>query len=559
MALKVGGEDLETLAMDHHGLVAAVCQDLKIAGRIDEYLGNGDKRRVVSPGTAVVAMILNGLGFTNRRLYLTHQFFKTKPIERLLDNETLTAQDLTDYTLGHTLDEIAKYGTSQLFAQVAFGIAIEHNLLTSLNHLDTTSVSVHGRYDCYGDEDGESPEEMPGILKITYGHSKDYRPDLKQLVLSLVVNGGVPVFVESLNGNSSDKASFCETIKKVRAFQKQINLDQDLKWVADSALYAKDKLLKTNDYLWLTRIPETIKEAKELVALSNKEITWKEQGNGYKIAPFTSNYGGVRQRWILVFSQQAYDREKKTLETNLKKKDKALTTDLWHLGNEVFKCEKDAASALKKMVKKNPLYCISSAIVPILKHARVGKPKAGEEKVIVGYRIKATFVRNAIELETVLNRKGRFILGTNDLNEATYSHADMLKEYKEQQNVEGGFRFLKDPWFMADSVFLKSPERIEALMMVMTLCLLVYNVAQRKLRQALQTAGETLPNQLGKAVKNPTVRWVFQIMEGVGIVRFYGKSKELLSEIITNLDGLRKKIIVLFGDTAMRMYGLMVT
>ena len=93
-------------------MVAAVCQDLKIAGRIDEYLGNGDKRRVVSPGTAVVAMILNGLGFTNRRLYLTHQFFKTKPIERLLDNETLTAQDLTDYTLGHTLDEIAKYGTS---------------------------------------------------------------------------------------------------------------------------------------------------------------------------------------------------------------------------------------------------------------------------------------------------------------------------------------------------------------------------------------------------------------------------------------------------------------
>src|SRR4051812_15786793 len=209
MGLEIGDGNLETLAMDHHGLVAAVCQDLKIATRIDERISNGDKRRVVSPGTAVVAMILNGLGFTNRRLYLTHQFFKTKPIDRLLNNESLSAEDLTDYTLGHTLDEIANYGTSQLFAEVAFGVAIEHNLLTSVNHLDTTSISVHGQYDYYGE--GGSETEMPSSLKITYGHSKDHRPDLKQLVLSLVVNGNVPVFMEPLKGNSSDKASFSET------------------------------------------------------------------------------------------------------------------------------------------------------------------------------------------------------------------------------------------------------------------------------------------------------------------------------------------------------------
>lgn len=75
----------------------------------------------------------------------------------------------------------------------------------------------------------------------------------------------------------------------------------------------------------------------------------------------------------------------------------------------------------------------------------------------------------------------------------------MLEEYKSQQKVEGGFRFLKDPWFMVDSIFLKSPLRIEALMMVMTtLCLLVYNVAQYRLREALKGKNETLPNQLNK-------------------------------------------------------------
>src|SRR5271163_3821332 len=111
--LEVAGEEIQTLSMDHHGLVAAVCKDLKIAERIDKRLGV-DEQRVVSPGQAVVAMILNGLGFTNRRLYLTHQFFESKPVERLLD-EAIESSDLTDYTLGHALDEIANYGSSQLF------------------------------------------------------------------------------------------------------------------------------------------------------------------------------------------------------------------------------------------------------------------------------------------------------------------------------------------------------------------------------------------------------------------------------------------------------------
>jgi hypothetical protein len=70
-------------------------------------------------------------------------------------------------------------------------------------------------------------------------------------------------------------------------------------------------------------------------------------------------------------------------------------------------------------------------------------------------------------------------------------------------------------------------------------------------------AEETLPNQLGKEVKNPTLRWIFQIMEGIGIARFYEEAFERISkEMITNLTQLRKKIIALFGETAMRMYGL---
>ena len=110
---------------------------------------------------------------------------------------------------------------------------------------------------------------------------------------------------------------------------------------------------------------------------------------------------------------------------------------------------------------------------------------------------------------------------------------------------------------MVESIFLKLPHRIEALMMVMTLCLMVYNIAQYRLREALKTENATLPNQLGKPIQNPTLRWIFQIMEGISLVQFYEKHIEKpLKEVIMNLNVLRKKIIQFFGETACLLYGL---
>lgn len=552
--MEIAGEEIQTLSMDHHGLVAAVCKDLGIAEKINTRIGKADERRIVSTGKAAVAMILNGLGFTNRRLYLTHQFFETKPTEILLD-EAIKASDITDYTLGHALDEISEYGASKLFGEVAFEVAIENNLLGMLNHIDTTSISVDGEYD----NKSQDSEGEPSVMKITYGHSKDYRPDLKQLVLSLVVNGpsSIPLFMEPLSGNNSDKNSFHETIKKVEEFKKQINLEKNFKWIADSALYAPDKLLKHNDMLWLTRVPETIKEAKALVSKPDCDIEWDELDKGYKTSEYVSNYGGIEQRWLLVFSEQAYDREKKTLEKKLIKKDTEIKKILWHLGNEIFDCEKDAKSALKKIEVKNPLYLIESQIVEEKKYAKKGRPQPDEEKILIGFKVESSFARNEDAINIISNKKGRFILATNDLDKENYSDQKILSEYKEQQNVEGGFRFMKDPWFMLDSIFLKSQKRIEALMMVMTLCLLVYNIAQYKLRNELKEKNESLPNQLNKQVQNPTVRWIFQIMEGIGIVEFYkNEIDDPIKKIITNINELRKKIIILFGETACRMYGL---
>jgi len=73
---------------------------------------------------------------------------------------------------------------------------------------------------------------------------------------------------------------------------------------------------------------------------------------------------------------------------------------------------------------------------------------------------------------------------------------EILIKYKEQQSTERGFRFLKDPLFFTSSVFLNTPERVASLAMVMGLCLLVYTLAQRHLRQALANTRQTVKNQL---------------------------------------------------------------
>ena len=94
----------------------------------------------------------------------------------------------------------------------------------------------------------------------------------------------------------------------------------------------------------------------------------------------------------------------------------------------------------------------------------------------------------------------------------------MLKEYKAQQSCERGFGFLKDPLFFADSIFLKSPERIESLATIMGLCLLVYTLAQREIRAALRKNKLTVKNQLGKPTEKPTVRWIFQCFQSIHLV-----------------------------------------
>ena len=126
----------------------------------------------------------------------------------------------------------------------------------------------------------------------------------------------------------------------------------------------------------------------------------------------------------------------------------------------------------------------------------------------------------------------------------------VLEAYrKDQQKVERGFRFLKDPLFMASTLFLKSPRRIMALMAIMTLCLMVYAALEHRIRQGLAQQSQTFPDQKGKPTERPTARWVFQSFMDIHLLTL-----PTLAEIVLNLKAHHRVLLNLLGERYVAIY-----
>src|SRR5947208_7145323 len=266
--------EYQTERLDHLGIVAGVCKEAGIAEWLDERAG--EQRRRVSIGTATVAMILNGLGFSNRQLYLVPQYFENKPVEHLL-GEGITADMLNDDCLGRTLDWLYEHDVTTLFAGLAlqarrrFGIQAQHL------HIDTTSFSVCGDY--ANQEEGD-----PVALAITYGYSRDHREDLKQWMLALATthDGDIPLFLRPLDGNSSDKEHLSAAVKEVMTqLREQLPEEQEERMaIFDSGGYSQANMKSYNNakIWWICRVPETSTAAKSV--LEEVDEQWQPLSDG---------------------------------------------------------------------------------------------------------------------------------------------------------------------------------------------------------------------------------------------------------------------------------------
>jgi transposase len=531
----------ETQRIDHLGIVTGICQDISLIEKIDAQVKASDRK--VSCGRGTQAMILNALGFVGRALYLMPDYLHNKPVDLLID-PNLTAEDFNDDTLGRCLDDLYTAGVTEVFYQVASHALHVYGIRSRFVHLDSSSFHLHGAYDT------DEPERE--AISVTYGYSKDHRPDLKQVVLQLITHhkSALPTWLEVLSGNSNDKKTFKDTLK---AYCKQLSAEEQSYVVMDSAGYTEDTLKEAQDIFWVMRVPETLAQAKQLV----KEAPFDEMVElepGYWGKEVIREYAGIRQRWMVVFSQAAQSRELKTLE-KAQAKDLEKAQKEWRkLEGQTLNCQADAEKALKQFNQKWKYHQATAQAVGVMQYPKRGRPTAEDQKEVVGYRLEGGVEESTTAIEEAKRSLGRFIVATNDLDRERLSGKALLENYKDQGvSVERGFRFLKDPLFFAHSLFLKKPERIMALLMIMGLSLLIYALAERKLRQALKEMNATVPDQRRNPTNNPTIRWVFQLFEGLDIL-LVRQNGEVMFRQLLNLRPAQEQVITLLGPQVQKCY-----
>lgn len=534
-------ETVKVERLDHLGIIAGVIKDLGIIEMIDARIVPDDQEEI-STGEAVAGIILNGLGFSDRPISLAPQFFSNKPVE-LLFREGVLAEHFNRFKLGRSLDKVFSYGCDLLFSEVALSVCQQEEIDIRFNCLDTTSFSLTGEY---------IPETDEQAILVTHGYSKDHRPDLKQAVLELIVSqdGGVPFLSKSWDGNASDNAVFKE---RCEALIKNFSASKTPRYlIADSKLYTKENAVNLARLPFITRIPETLKVVQQVIDQAWDFDQWQSLDETLSLKRVDLCHYGIAQRWLVVYSKAAWQRVEKTLKKAQAKELKKVQKQLFHLQAQRFESEEAACAALNK-IKKNLRYhqVVQSTLTRHIQYARKGKPTADTPIKAIRWQIQASVAADPDKISHQQQRKACFVLGTS-ISDMDLTDEEVLAGYKGQSAVERGFRFLKDPVFFVSSLFLKKPCRVQGLLMVMTLALLVYSVAQRRLRKQLESQGETLPNQIGQPTERPTLRWIFQLLEGINRIIFYQKGQ--VKALIEGLTDLRRKILLLFGQKVCQIY-----
>lgn len=527
--------EIKAEGIDHLGIVSGICDEINLVETIDTAIRQKSNVKI-SIGTRVKAMVLNAMGFTGRPLYLSHQFFQKKALDLLLGPE-ISPCDLNDDAIGRALDELYKAGPEFLYCLVAARAIKNYNIKIDKLHGDTTSISVQGEYNSNKNE---------GLIR--FGYSKDRRNDLKQFILSSFAtsDGGIPIFGSAVAGNTSDAKHFREVFKKLKE-NMILDLD-DAILICDAAAYSKETIGLLLSRPWIFRVPDTISDAKALKANTPNESFIKLK-NGYAIFESASSYGNVQQRWILVRSEQAFDRAKKTITRNVNREIKDLETKIKKCKAKELENIELAEQAIAKLTIKMKYHTIKVAKVLSGENISI---RGGIEKQLVIGGIKISIRQQIDKINRLIDAKSKFIVATNILDNEKLPAENVLMEYKNQFKVEKGFRFLKNPLCMADSIYLKNENRIIALSMVMLITLLVYAIAERALRNALVERNVSVMNQVNKPIQNPTMRWVFQTMEDVIVLRYYENEKVITK--ITNLTDELVLIIELLGPQCMKRY-----
>jgi transposase len=459
----------------------------------------------------------------------------------------LTRASLNDYRLGHILDALFAANLNTVFSTVALNALEVYAIPTPWLHQDTTTIALYGAYE-------DEPQTL-GAPRPAYGHSKDGRDDLKQVLLSLGVSGdgGVPLRIGVRDGNRSDSVETPVAIEECLA----LGLEGVRGIVADSKAYSRRTLGLCLEHAidLVTLVPRTCAVRQALEAWARQQpalpLLVEKPGRTKDEAPRRWHGQSVRRdveveysdgrvaeealRFVVVHSSQLAQQQTQTYAAAQGKEAAAVAHHVQHVHAQWFACLPDAEAAIAAYEGQGPghrgrcprpwrYHAVRYAIVAATRRtrrARRGRPaKMAPPPMESGYRL-------AVAVEALANPEednGWTVLATT-VDAEVCPDADILQAYQDQNTtVEPGFRWIKNPAAIAP-VWLEKPERIAALAMLTVLGLLVYSVIQRQVRLYLRTHDQQLPGNKGMTA-TPTAAVVLALFAQVALVQLWIDNQE---------------------------------
>jgi transposase len=441
-----------------------------------------------------------------------------------------------------------------ILSAIALRVVKLFDLDTNHVHHDTMSITLYGDYDLYGEETHDQP------FLITFGFSKGRRPDLKQLVHSLLcVDSGIPILSKYENGNESDKVINRNLIPKMVERMRELGQENFL-YVADSALVSEENLKMMDDwdqgFRFVTRLPLSYKECGRAIAKAVREDCWEDLGtlsdepagpkrkpahyHGYEtvVDPY-----GMWHRALVIHSDALDERRHKRLERMLNE-DRAEMERIVREQEKIdYACLADAQAALSRLARGR-FYEMDGQIDEEPVYER-GRPKADGSKKVkrTRYKLNLTIKPREQAIERARKEAGCFVLITNEPEEAAggLSSKELLRAYQDQHSIERNFGFLKDP-VLVNALFLKTPRRIEALGLILVLALMVWRLMERTMRISLKDTESKVNGWNNRQTSRPTSFMMTTKFPSVIVIQ--GETGRFLAE---PLDPIQERYLKILG------------
>jgi transposase len=542
--------EIEAYQVHHLPIVKAYADKLGLVEVINQLVPT---EMGVDPGTMVLGLVLDTLSGRSP-LYRLEEFFAQHDTELLL-GKALPAQAFNDDTVGRVLDRLYDIGTMLLFTACAVRADRVFGVDKRYLHFDTTSISVYGDYALPADQ------EVP--FTITYGYSKDKRPDLKQFVLAtLCVDRAVPLWGKPYDGNASDKTVNNTLLSNLATFLAQHGVAPGAYiYVADAALVTEENLAALGDTFFISRLPATYSECgriiqeavahdawEEVGVLAQTKPTKKRPGTFYKVYEGAVTLYEQPYRAVVVQSSAQDKRRLKRFDRECQASYTILQAAARAAAKQEYFCRADAEVAAEALrARQTDYHQVEVAVEERPKYAK-GRPSTRQLRAVkvMRYGLQPTLTDRAASLAQKRAEAGCFVLLTNTPTASVLAPrgADVRKVYKEQHGVEQNYGFLKDA-VIVNSLFLKKPERIEALGLVLLLALLIWRLMERSMRDYVNTTSTTLTGWDKKETERPTALMMMTKFAGVIVLKM-----DQQRQLARPLSGVQQQYLTALGISA---------